>query len=78
MSTVFTGLDSNGNHWHVTRWSGFDLYVRFVKRNAKRKLLDQVAVWTSAGQWSADRWQPGQPAVPAEILQAVEGSLNDD
>lgn len=76
MGVVFTGHDHNGNHWHVTSWSSMDLYVRFVKRNSKRKLLDQVAVWTSAGQWSAARWQPDPPAVPAAILLAVEDTLN--
>lgn len=77
MSTVFTGLDHNGNHWHVTSWRSMDLFVRFTKRNNKRKLMDQVAVWTSARQWSADRWQPYPPQVPPTILQAVEDNLND-
>ncbi len=78
MGVVFTGTDHNGNHWHVTSWSDMDRYVRFVKRNSKRKLLDQVALWTSTGKWSADRWQPDPPAVPAAILLAVEDTLNDN
>jgi len=62
MGVVFTGTDHNGNHWHVTSWSDMDRYVRL----------------TSTGKWSADRWQPDPPAVPAAILLAVEDTLNDN
>jgi hypothetical protein len=45
--------------------------VRFVKRSAMRKLLDQTARWTGDG-WDPQRWVPRVPIVPQDVLQLVE------
>lgn len=48
--------------------------VRFVKRSAVRKLLDQNARWTGNG-WDPQRWVPRVPIVPQTILDHIEAHM---
>lgn len=63
-----------GPRWEVTKAPTMaarrDL-VRFVKRNAQRKLLDQIAHWDGDG-WSPQRWVPLYPQVPRMLIEIVE------
>lgn len=48
--------------------------VRFTKRSAVRKLLDQTARWTGDG-WDPQRWVPRVPIVPQAILDHIEAHM---
>ncbi len=63
-----------GPWWTVERQPGFTTdpnTVRFLRHNGSRKLLDQIARWTSNG-WDPKRWQPKPPTVPQALIESVE------
>ena len=63
-----------GPCWEVTQdptMAGRPDLVRFVKRSAQRKLLDQIARWDGTG-WDPARWVPAHPRVPRTLLGIVE------
>lgn len=63
-----------GPRWEVTQdptMAARPDLVRFVKRNAQRKLLDQIARW-GKDSWDPTRWVPAHPQVPKTLLGIVE------
>ena len=51
--------------------------VTFVRRNSKRKFLDQCAAWMPDGEWDGyPRWRPYRSQyVPPEMLIKVQDWL---
>ena len=50
--------------------------VKFVRKNSKRKFLDQCAAWMPDGEWDGSRWLPYRSQlVPPEMLTRVQDWL---
>lgn len=50
--------------------------VTFVRKNSKRKFLDQCAAWMPDGEWDGSRWLPYRSQfVPPEMLIRVQDWL---
>ena len=60
----------------VTAWPGpsHQWLVRFVRRNSKRKFLDQCAAWMPNGDWDGHpRWLSCRSQfVPPHVLEEVQ------
>ena len=51
-------------------------FVRFVRTNRKRVLLDQCAVWRPHGEWRKSHWLPFRsPHVSPDVLTKVQAWL---
>ena len=47
--------------------------VTFVRKNSKRKFLDQCAAWMPDGKWDGSYWLPYRSQfVPPHVLEEVQ------
>jgi hypothetical protein len=52
--------------------------VTFVRRNSKRKFLDQCAAWLPCGEWDGTRWLPFRSQyVPPDALIKIQDWLRE-
>lgn len=62
--------------WDVRRLSN-PLQVRFIKRQAGRVLLDQVAEWDRSDRnWSPHHWRPTSPVIPHWLNAIARRAFN--
>lgn len=68
---------NNSPIWRVERQPGQTTnpyLVRFVKSGRNGRLLDQIALWSTAG-WDQSRWMPKPPIVPKWLIAKVEAHM---
>jgi hypothetical protein len=64
----------------VTARPGLDgeWLVTFIRRNSRRKFLDQCAAWMPNGEWDGSRWLPFRcKHVPPDAMARVQEWLRD-
>jgi hypothetical protein len=80
MSEIYSILDEQIGFTRIIVTARPGLYhkwfVRFVRTNRKRVLLDQCAVWLPDGKWDGPCWLPFRsPHVSPDVLIKVQAWL---